>query len=262
MKNNKTIFSILLLLPLLTGCGVVTPIKHATPDEYYERKSTIESIYPSTKEDVIRQLEEPEWIKKKGGYTYFIYQSESTEYGVGIMLLPIIPYRDTDVFCLFLEFDEANHLVMHISKGPLDGDVYDDCINYFNPLNPDQYARHLWRGADKGDAEKQFKLYWQLPTGPENTRWVCRAADQGHPAAQSRLGFLYSYGSEGLPKDTAKALMWYQLSASNGSQDASSEITRIQQTLTADQYTRSQELLRDWQPGLCELDIIPYNTGR
>ena len=137
--------------------------------------------------------------------------------GVGVILLPIIPYRDTDFYCLFLEFDEANHLVMHISKGPLDDDVYDDCIDYFNPSNPDQYARHLWRGADKGDTEKQLKLYWQSPKGSENTRWVCRAADQGHPAAQSRLGFLYSYGGEGLPKDMAKALMWYRLSASNGS---------------------------------------------
>ena len=50
--------------------------------------------------------------------------------------------------------------------------------------------------------------------------------------------------------------MWYRLSASNGSQDVSNEITKIQQTLTAYQYTRSQELYQGWQPGLCELDII------
>jgi len=254
----RTIFSILLLLPLLTGCGVIPFNEIEIPDEYYERKSIIESIYPSTQEDVIRQLGEPEWIEKKGSSTYFIYQSEAYEYGVGVIILPIIPYRDTDVFCLFLEFDEANNLVRHTSRGPLPDYVYGGCIDYFYlPTTHARYAaRRFLKVAAKGDAVTQLKLYWVSSTGPNNTILLCRAADQGHPTAQSRLGLLYSSGAEGLPKDMAKALMWYRLSVSNGSRDVSNKITKFQQTLTTDQYTRSQELYQDWQPGLCELDII------
>ena len=76
MKNNKTIFLILLLLPSLTGCWVL-PIKYDVPYEYYEwknyeRKNTIASFYGSTQEDIIRELGDPECIEKIGNTTYFI----------------------------------------------------------------------------------------------------------------------------------------------------------------------------------------------
>lgn len=380
MNNIKTISSILLLLSLLTGCWGIT-FKSDTPTKYIERKNTIESFYGSTQEDIIRELGEPEQIENRGGSTYFIYQWKRSDIGVVFMILPI-PVGggrvNANLYCLFLEFDEANHLIKHISGSRFDHDVDPwmelDCIDIFSgatwyltqeisnycpyedlgpaqkhicdlfylgaheterdlirayvwcslaanggdkvaakqldeltneislqQLNEAQIKLEEWKpgqcekdlfalfhieslpayiessppykhsnirtlrlqnAAVKGDAEKQLTLYWESSTGPDNTKWLCRAADQGNTVAQSRLGLLYSYGSEGLPKDMAKALMWYRLSASNGSQDASSEITKIQQTLTADQYTRSQELYQDWKPGLCELDIIPDNTGR
>ena len=137
----RTIFSI--LLPLLTGCGVIPFNEIEIPNEYYERQITIESSYGATQEDIIRQLGEPEWIEKRGSSTYFIYQSEAYEYGVGIIILPIIPLYQTYVFCLFLEFDESNHLVEHTLKCPVVN--WDrDCIDaFYRPeRDPKEYCQH------------------------------------------------------------------------------------------------------------------------
>ena len=133
----KTIFSILLLLPLLTGCMSI-PFESDAPDEFYPRKSTIGLLRTSPKEDVIRRLGEPDWIEKRGSSTYFIYQAKAYEYVVVfIIFLPVYFSRDTtDVFCLFLKFDEANDLVIHTSESPLDYTKYKDCIDYFIKKNP------------------------------------------------------------------------------------------------------------------------------
>jgi hypothetical protein len=117
------------------------------------------------------------------------------------------------------------------------------------------YESRLKKGAEKGDAGKQLKLYWMLPTSPETTKWLCRAADQGHPVAQAQVGLLYSQGSEGLPKDIVKSFKWYQLAAANGSKKANDKTEEMQKGFTANQYQRLKALTRDWQPGQCERDI-------
>lgn len=40
-------------------------------------------------------------------------------------------------------------------------------------------------------------------------------AEQGHVAAQLSLGFMYG-SAQGVPKDYAEAMMWYNISAANG----------------------------------------------
>jgi TPR repeat protein len=45
--------------------------------------------------------------------------------------------------------------------------------------------------------------------------WFYRAAEQGHAGAQHNLGFLYSYGIEGV-KDELKAAEWYHRAAERG----------------------------------------------
>ena len=113
----------------------------------------------------------------------------------------------------------------------------------------------LLRAAANGDSTKMLKLYWISPAGPNNTKWLCRAADKENPIAQNRVGLLYSHGSEGLPKDMVKAFVWYQQAAANGSRDAHNEMLSIQQAFTADQFARLEELTMNWKPGQCERDL-------
>ena len=139
MKNIKTIFSIFLLLSLLTGCIGSVPFNETeAPNEYYEREVTIESSYGATQEDIIKELGEPEWIEKRDVFTYFIYQSVVYEYGVSFAVLPF-PYRSSDEYCLFVKFDEASHLVEHraIRTEPR---PFHDCMDefyWFYPVSTD-----------------------------------------------------------------------------------------------------------------------------
>ena len=251
----RTIFSILLLLSLLPGCGGGIPFKYVTPDEYYERKSTIESIYPSTQEGVIRQLGEPDWIEKSGSSTYFIYQSEAYEYGVGVIILPIIPYRDTHVFCLFLEFDETNHLVEHTSRGPL----WDDCNDYFYLSGS--------REIEKQEEERlsDAKLYDQLLT-------LCREADAGHTKAQFEIGRIY-WRKNFIPDNRSKSYMWYMLAATSDFDGVQHQDEAFQKSaaidaeykrdhvLSDEELNKAMQLLSVWAPGQCEHELAPDNAG-
>ena len=227
----------MLLLPSLTGCWVL-PIKSDTPDEYYERKNTIESFYGSTQEDIIRELGEPERIEKIGSTTYFIYQSEAYEYGVGvIILLPVWFGHDTYVFCLFLEFDEANHLVKHTSKGPLYqsyGDLDDACIDSFSP--------------SKQNRKNEWKLSKVVGT-------YCPNADLGHADAQKHIGDLYYQGLHGLHKDLTQAYIWYTLAANGGDNGAAVQLDKLTNEFSPQKLNEAQIQLEAWEPGQCEIDL-------
>ena len=53
---------------------------------------------------------------------------------------------------------------------------------------------------------------------PAAARWCRRAAEQGMPEAQDRLGIMYAEGA-GLPRDGAAALAWFMVAARSGSTD-------------------------------------------
>jgi TPR repeat protein len=56
--------------------------------------------------------------------------------------------------------------------------------------------------------------------------WLTAAANQGHPAAQYYLGLMYENG-DGVIKDTAKALTWYQQAANQGYLKAKDKLKTI-----------------------------------
>ena len=218
MKNNKTLFSILLLLPLLTGCWGL-PVKSTTPGEYSESINTIESIYPSTQEDIIRQLEEPYRIEKRDGSTYFIYRlEESTEYWVGFLfLIPFLAGSESDVFCLFLEFDEASNLVKHAWADP-SGDHPRGCIDEFYRPKPD--------------------------TSP-----FCRNANSGHANAQKHIGDLYYFSYYNFfEKNLVSAYVWYSLAANNGHKGAAEQVDILTRELSPEQLSKAQIRLEEWKP--------------
>ncbi len=92
--------------------------------------------------------------------------------------------------------------------------------------NRGDYATALreWRPlAEQGVAEAQSRLGFMYTFGEgvsqdhaEAVKWFRKAAEQGHADAQYRLGFAYQYSSRGVPKDDTEAAKWYRKAAEQG----------------------------------------------
>jgi hypothetical protein len=238
MKINTTL-TILLLLPLLTGCWGIT-LESDTPTEYIETKKTIESFYGSTQEDIIRELGEPEWIEKRGGSTYFIYQWKRSDKGIVFVILPI-PVGggrlNANLYCLLLEFDEGNHLINHESVRGSDDNVHlwmeqeweVDCIDIIS-------------AATRG-LTQEIGIY-------------CPNADLGQADAQMRIGDIFYLGRLNVEINLSHAYVWYSLAIENGGIVASGRLNEVEKKMSSEQLTEAKRLLRDWEPGHCENDLL------
>ena len=67
------------------------------------------------------------------------------------------------------------------------------------------------------------------------------AAKKDQPAAQWKLGFMYSKGM-GVPKDKVKARMWFSIAARNWSQYGSIFEKDIENSMTPEQISKSEHL--------------------
>ncbi len=67
--------------------------------------------------------------------------------------------------------------------------------------------------------------------------WYRKAADQGYPAAQLKLGSIYEYGW-GVDKDYDKARSWYQKAADQGNGDAKAALSQLERKTNPPRQTR------------------------
>ena len=105
-------------------------------------------------------------------------------------------------------------------------------------------------------SEAMLQTYWDDLQHQDAKKWLCLAADTGHPEAQYRLGLLYENGSEGMPIDKTRAYMWYRISASGASyMRAADHAKRVHDGLNPDQAAQADALVREWEPGQCERDL-------
>ena len=92
--------------------------------------------------------------------------------------------------------------------------------------------------ADTGDREAQSLLGMMHLFGqgtpqsyPKAILWLRRAAAQGEPKAQFKLGTLYasgqSYKSQGLERDYQKAAMWFIIAEEAGHPEAGKSLKKI-----------------------------------
>ena len=172
------------------------------------------------------------------------------------------------LYCLFLRFDEDNHLIRHASEEPLLRNVHSwfeqegelDCIDGFYPsklLTPEEIqkqekARKL---VELGDIDAQ--------SGPRNrlyeTNWAlnidiieyCPGAEAGDAAAQTCIGDLFYLGSYGLKKNLIQAYIWYSLAANRGIPYANRQVTKLTRELTTNQLIKSKQRLEQREPGQC-----------
>ena len=115
-------------------------------------------------------------------------------------------------------------------------------------------ARWYRLAADQGHAAAQNRLGRMYTNGegvPENdteaVRWFRLAADQGVAAAQFNLGLMYGRG-EGVPQDDVQAYVWFSLAAAQGNSNAQHNRDIIAERLTPGQRAEAQRLARDWRP--------------
>lgn len=76
-------------------------------------------------------------------------------------------------------------------------------------------AATLKQQAQRGDSQAQYELgkrYSERKHYVRASLWFRKAAEQGHPAAQNRLGVMYERG-EGVSPDLIEAYKWYTLAA-------------------------------------------------
>jgi TPR repeat protein len=68
-------------------------------------------------------------------------------------------------------------------------------------------------------------------------------AEQGNAKAQNVLGVMFRKG-EGVPKNPARAHMWFSLAAARGDTKAETELREVSRTMTRQQISQAQEMAR------------------
>lgn len=70
--------------------------------------------------------------------------------------------------------------------------------------------------ARGGNVEAQYGLALAVSSPDEHLKWMCLAANHGHPEAQYTMGDYYRIGFGPLDEDPVRALLWYSLAQANG----------------------------------------------
>jgi len=123
--------------------------------------------------------------------------------------------------------------------------------------NSGNYATALreWRPlAEQGDPGAQFRLGSLYENGDGVPRdfakarlWYEKAAAQGEAKAQFYLGIQSAYG-EGGPLDLVQAHMWYSLAAGNGNAHAPGYRDDLGRQMTPAQIDEAHKRAREWKP--------------
>jgi hypothetical protein len=281
MAKYFLIVAILLCLSSLSGCFGMT-FKADTPNKYNDDKDIIETLYGSTQEDIIREFGEPEQKEKRSKSTFFIYQWKRSDKDILFMIIPVpfpvpVPIdgwrTNSQLYCLYLRFDENNHLIRHATEEPLLSNVHRwfeqeselNCIDWFYPsklLTPNEIqqqeeARNLAKPGDidarPGLSSRLYETNWALN---KDIKEYCPRAESGDAAAQTYIGDLFYLGSYGLKKNLIQAYVWYSLAANRGIPYANQQVTNLTGELSSNQLIKAKQRLEQRELGQCERDLM------
>jgi TPR repeat protein len=68
-------------------------------------------------------------------------------------------------------------------------------------------------------------------------------AEQGNPKAQSVLGVMFRKG-EGVPRNSARAHMWFSFAAARGDAKAKAELRDVSRTMTAQEISQAEAMAK------------------
>ena len=114
-------------------------------------------------------------------------------------------------------------------------------------------VQELVQKAEAGDAQAQYLLgkYFEPTNAEESWRWNCMAAMQMHRMAQSRMGWMYRWGTELAPKDPVQAYMWYVLAATEEDTRFVNLRNQFARTLKPSQIVAGSARAEEWKPSAC-----------
>ena len=114
-------------------------------------------------------------------------------------------------------------------------------------VRPDYREAEKWY-AKADDYVAIAKMYDDIARNrPLAAKWYRKLADQRDKYAMYRLGEMYRDG-DGVPRDYASALVWFNLAAESGYRYASMARDELARKMTPSQIARTQRLARDWRP--------------
>lgn len=101
------------------------------------------------------------------------------------------------------------------------------------PQSPEDKFAEMKRKAESGDAKAQLGLARMYYNGDGITKddakaveWYQKAAEQGNNFAQYKLGEMYDKG-EGVARDDARAVEWWQKAAAQGNEAAQESLKHL-----------------------------------
>ncbi len=113
-----------------------------------------------------------------------------------------------------------------VDEASAQGDLWVPWQQLLNAPTPEEAFALAKKGADKGDAEAQYKLGLHYADGrivakdyKEAFKWFKKSAKKGNANGQFELGYLYETG-RGVEKDPKEATYWYKKAAEKGNTHA------------------------------------------
>ena len=265
----------------LAGCIIAPVPLPSTVGDLDESNKEIELLLnnDATKREVVKELGDP--LKYRESSLSYLACSGSAR--IMFLFIPLTPYHeDADhavkrfkpkCFELQLEFNHQNHLVNYQQipwSGEFDFNEEElqrrELAHHGDTLSHQLWQqmvrsgipeKHLDKMVERGNDEIYLSMYWEDPSDTNALRWLCRSADNENTKARFRLGLLYEMGSEGVPKDSIKAYMWYRLAAYRGDyMMASEQARRLREEQTTEQLSHAEYLIQEWSPGQCEQELL------
>ncbi|KAF9930951.1 hypothetical protein FBU30_011060 [Linnemannia zychae] len=152
----------------------------------------------------------------------FTENHTSTNSAIPTTVLQLSAHLTSDDFQKLMAQAKANNMLAQVTLGNmyLEGD---------SSVTKDYQQAMYWfrKAADQGDPIGQRKVGYLYDNGlgiPRNEplaiEWYTKAAEQGNPGAQFSLGIKSWHGSEGVKMDGKKAMEWFQKAAEQGDPEA------------------------------------------
>jgi hypothetical protein len=106
--------------------------------------------------------------------------------------------------------------------------------------------------AARGDAEAQYQMGVRYDEGEgvlkddaQAVQWFQRAADQGNVDAQAHLGAYY-WAGRGVPRDLSKAYMWSMIAVAGGDDNSKSRLQGLASQMTRAQVSAARQQAEEW----------------
>lgn len=120
-----------------------------------------------------------------------------------------------------------------VAEAPAQGDLWVPWQQHLNTPTLEEALALAKKGAEKGDAEAQYKLGLHYADGrgvtkddKEAFKWFKKSAKKGNANGQFELGYLYETG-RGVEKDQKEATYWYKKAAEQGNTHAAFRLENV-----------------------------------